>query len=121
MRTDISVPILLSASTLTGTSVENPDGEDLGKLEELMVDLTNGRFAYAVLSFGGILGIGNKLFAIPWDALYVDTENEVIVLDIDKQTLEKAPGFDKDNWPDTSDHAWLVDIYKYYGYPPYWR
>lgn len=121
MRTENKIPTLLSASTLTGTQVENPEGDDLGKIEELMIDLTNGRISYAVLSFGGILGIGDKLFAIPWEALYVDTQKEVIVLDVDKQTLENAPGFDKDNWPDTTDHAWLVDVYTYYGYHPYWR
>jgi sporulation protein YlmC with PRC-barrel domain len=121
MQTDFSIPTLLSASTLNGTKVENPNGDNLGKLEELMVDLSNGRIAYAVLSFGGILGIGDKLFAIPWDALYVDTRNKVIVLDVDKQSLENAPGFDKDNWPDTSDHAWLVNVYNYYGSSPYWK
>jgi sporulation protein YlmC with PRC-barrel domain len=126
MQTDFSTPTLLSTSTLKGTSVENPEGENLGKIEELMVDLINGRIAYAVLSFGGILGIGDKRFAIPWDALYVDTKKEVIVLDIEKQTLENAPAlenapsFDKDDWPDTSNDAWLVDVYNYYGYRPYW-
>jgi sporulation protein YlmC with PRC-barrel domain len=121
MQTNFSVPVLLSASTLNGTNVVNPAGEDLGKIEELMVDLTNGRIAYAVLSFGGFLGVGDKLFAIPWEALYVDTRDEVIILDLSKQTLENAPGFDKDNWPDVTDHAWLVGIYDYYGYRPYWR
>lgn len=84
-----------------------------------MVVLTNGRIAYAVVSSGGILGIGNKLFAIPWDALYVDLENEEIVIDIDIKTLQNAPGFAKDNWPNTDDHKWLFDIYNYYGYRPY--
>lgn len=121
MQSDISNPTLLSASTLNGTAVENPEGDNLGKIEELMVDLTNGRIAYAVLSFGGILGIGNQLYPIPWDMLYVDTEKEVIVLDVDKQTLKNASGFDKDNWPGTGDRDWLVDVYNYYGYRPYWR
>ncbi len=121
MQTDFSIPTLLSASTLNGTPVENLEGEDLGKIEELMVDLTYGRIAYAVLSFGGILGNGDKLFAIPWDALYVDTKKKVIVLDIDRQTLQNAPGVDRDNWPGTDDHNWLVDVYNYYGYRPYWR
>lgn len=120
MQTNLSVPALISASTLKGASVENPEGEILGKVEDLMVGLTNGRIAFAVLSLGGILGIGDKLFAIPWDAFYVDTEDEVVVLDIDKQTLENAPGFDKDHWPSTSDHVWMADIYNYYGYHPYW-
>jgi len=111
---------VLSASTIINTSVENPSGENLGKIEELMIDLNSGRIAYAVVSFGGFLGIGDKLFALPFEALKVDTINEKIILDVDKETLENAPGFDKDNWPDVTEHAWLVDVYSYYGYPPYW-
>jgi len=96
-------------------------GEDLGKLEEIMLDMDGGRVAYAVLSFGGVLGMGNKLFAVPWDALTVDTENKELVLNIDRETLENAPGFDKDNWPGTETGSqWLVDVYDYYGYEPYW-
>jgi sporulation protein YlmC with PRC-barrel domain len=120
MQTNFSIPALISASTLNGASVENPEGEHLGKIEDLMVGLANGRIAFAVLSLVGILGIGDKRFAIPWDAFYVDAEDEVAVLDIDKQTLVNAPGFDKDNWPSTGDHAWLADVYNYYGYRPYW-
>jgi len=113
-------PEVLSASTLIGDNVRNMNGEDLGKLEEIMLDLDEGRASYAVLSFGGFLGVGDKLFAIPWDALSVDTENEEIVLDIQKEQLENAPGFDKDDWPKTTDRDWLVEVYSYYGYDPYW-
>lgn len=76
--------------------------------------------AYAVLSFGGFMGMGNKLFAIPWEALTVDTVNKEIVLNVQKEVLENAPGFDKDNRPQMSDRQWLVDVYSYYGYDPYW-
>jgi sporulation protein YlmC with PRC-barrel domain len=113
-------PEVLSAGTLIGDNVRNNHGEDLGKLEEIMIDLDEGRVAYAVLTFGGFLGVGDKLFAIPWEALTVDTQNEEIVLDIQKEVLEKAPGFDKDNWPKTTDREWLVEVYSYYGYDPYW-
>jgi sporulation protein YlmC with PRC-barrel domain len=113
-------PEVLSAGTLIGDNVRNNNGEDLGRLEEIMIDLDEGRVAYAVLSFGGFLGIGDKLFAIPWEALAVDTQNEEIVLDVPKKVLENAPGFDKDNWPKTTDRAWLVEVYTYYGYDPYW-
>ncbi len=64
---------VLSASTLTGDRVRNAAGEDLGKVEEIMLDVPGGRIAYAVLSFGGMLGIGDKLFAVPWSALRLDT------------------------------------------------
>lgn len=114
-------PEVLSASTLIGDEVRNAMGEKLGKLEEIMLDLDEGRVAYAVLSFGGFLGVGDKLFAIPWEALAVDTENEEIVLDVPKERLENAPGFDKDNWPQTTDRQWLSEVHSYYGYDPYWR
>ena len=116
-------PIALSASTLIGDDVQNSKGEKLGAIEEIMLDLTAGRVLYAVLSFGGFLGIGDKLFAIPWEALTIDTENEIVLFDIDKEVLEDAPGFDKDDWPATApdDDTWLVSVYEYYHYDPYWR
>lgn len=113
-------PEVLSAGTLIGDNVRNMQGEDLGKLEEIMIDLDEGRVAYAVLSFGGFLGMGDKLFAIPWEALSVDTENHELVLNVQRELLENAPGFDKDHWPKTGDRQWLVDVYSYYGYDPYW-
>jgi sporulation protein YlmC with PRC-barrel domain len=116
-----SQPDVMSATTLIGDRVRNLAGEDLGKLEEIMIDMEGGRVAYAVLSFGGVLGMGNKLFAVPWDALNVDTEQHEMVLNVDRETLESAPGFDKDSWPGTEgDNQWLVDVYDYYGYEPYW-
>lgn len=114
-------PEVLSASTLIGDKVRNMDSEDLGTLKEIMIDLSSGRVAYAVLSFGGILGMGDKLFAVPWEALMVDTENKEIILDVPEELLENAPGFDKDNWPGTTDREWLVEIYRYYEYEPYWE
>ena len=120
MKKEMVIPTVLSATTIINTSVENSFDENLGKIEELMVDLESGRIAYAVLSFGGFLGMGDKLFAIPFEALKFDTVNEKIILDVDKEILENAPGFDKDNWPDITEHSWLVDVYNYYGYRPYW-
>lgn len=113
-------PRVLSASTLVGDPVRNSAGENLGKIEEIMLDTAHGKVAYAVLSFGGFLGMGDKLFAIPWQALSVDTDNHCLVLNVDKSVLEKAPGFDKDHWPQVSDPSWGSTIYKYYGYQPYW-
>lgn len=113
-------PLALSARTLIGTEVQNRQGEKLGKLEEIMIDIYSGRVAYAVLSFGGILGVGNKLFAIPWQSLDVDTENQKIVMDAHKELLERAPGFDKDNWPKTPNGQWYHDMYRFYNQEPYW-
>lgn len=111
----------MSAGTLTGDRVVNRQGEHLGKLEEIMLDLNSGCVAYVVLSFGGVMGIGDKFFAIPWAALTVDLENKQIVMDITQERLKNAPGFDKDNWPKTPDREWLGEVYGYYGYNPYWE
>jgi sporulation protein YlmC with PRC-barrel domain len=116
-------PRVLSATTMLGDKVRNLAGDTLGDVKELMIDLDTGRIAYAVLSFGGFLGMGDKLFAIPWEALTLDTDEHAFILDVDTETLENAPGFDKDNWPDNAmyEAGWLLDVYDYYGYAPYWR
>jgi sporulation protein YlmC with PRC-barrel domain len=106
---------VMSASTLTGDKVVNPDGETLGKIDEIMIDTISGRVAYAVLSFGGFLGAGDKLFAIPWDQLSLDEDNKQFVLDMNTEKLKQAPGFDKNNWPDMADTDWSSRIYSYYG------
>lgn len=111
---------VLSAGSIIGDPVRNTRGEDLGEIKELMVDLSEGRIAYAVLSFGGILGIGDKLFAIPWQAFSVSQEEKALVLDVEKEKMENAPGFDKNNWPDMADVSWGKGIHSYYGYDPYW-
>jgi len=117
------MPQALSASTMIGDDVRNPEGEELGQIEELMIDVTTGRIAYAVLSFGGFLCIGEKLFAVPWEALYLDLDEKVFVMDVDEETLEEAPDFDKDDWPATvsRDDAWLVTVYEFYELEPYWE
>ena len=112
---------VLAASTLEGDSVRNAAGENLGKVDEIMIDIPSGRVSYVVLSFGGVLGLGNKLFAIPWSAVRVDEDEKCLVLNVDKRTLENAPGFDKDNWPDMANTTWGAEIYRYYGASPYWE
>ncbi|HWQ49919.1 MAG TPA: PRC-barrel domain-containing protein [Methanosarcina sp.] len=109
----------LSASTLKGDKVVNRAGDDLGQIEDFMIDLENGRIAYAVLSFGGFLGMGDKLFAIPWQALKLRLHEHAFILDVNKEVLEKAEGFDKDKWPLTCEE--LSRLYTYYGYQPYWQ
>jgi hypothetical protein len=111
----------LSATTIIGDPVHNAMDENLGKIEDLMIDLTNGRIAYAVLSFGGFLGMGNKLFAVPFRAMTVDTEKHAFVLDVPKDRLKNAPGFDKDNWPDVSDMGYRTQIYNFYNVPKDWE
>lgn len=113
--------VSLAATKIIGCRVDNSAGEHLGKIEDLSIDLKQGRIAYAVLSFGGFLGIGDKLFALPWNALQLSAQSERFVLDVDKHALEAAPGFDKDNWPDMGDPVWGSEIHRYYGQQPYWE
>jgi sporulation protein YlmC with PRC-barrel domain len=111
---------VLSASTLKGDEVVDRQGEALGKIEEIMIDIPNGRVAYAVLSFGGFLGMGNKLFAVPWSSLQLDSANHRFVLDVGREQLENAPGFDKDNWPDFTERSWGEAIHSHYRSSPNW-
>jgi sporulation protein YlmC with PRC-barrel domain len=113
-------PRIMAADTLEGNSVTNPQGEDLGNIEHIMIDVPSGRVAYAVLSFGGVLGIGDKLFAIPWSALQLDTDNKCFVLSTPKEKLKQAQGFDQDHWPSMADQGWATDLHKFYDAQPYW-
>lgn len=114
-------PQVMSADTLIGDNVVNNLGDDLGEIKDIMLDVASGRIAYAVLSFGGFLGMGEKLFSIPWTAMKLDPENKRFVLNMDKERLKNAPGFDKDNWPSMADATWATDIHSYYGTRPYWE
>src|SRR5512144_3217420 len=103
-------PEVMDAATLIGDAVVNNGGDDLGKIEAIMLDVTTGRIAYAVLSFGGFLGMGSKLFAIPCSALTLDTDQKCFVLGIARERLESAPGFDKNHWPAMADPTWATDL-----------
>lgn len=91
------------ASKITGAKVKNTTGDSLGDIKDLVIDPSNGQVVYAVVSFGGVMGMGNKLFAIPWRALHWSSPKDYYVLDLDKETLKKAPGFDKKHWPENSE------------------
>jgi sporulation protein YlmC with PRC-barrel domain len=111
----------VKASSIIGTDVVNPKGDNLGDVKEVVIDPHTGRVAYAVVSFGGFLSMGEKLFAIPFSALDYDAEKNEYVLDVSKERLEAAPGFDADHWPTMSDEKWNRDVYKYYQRSPYWE
>jgi sporulation protein YlmC with PRC-barrel domain len=113
-------PKIMAADTLEADDLVNTAGDKLGELEHIMIDVPAGRVAYAVLSFGGFLGMGDKLFAIPWRALQIDPPNHRFILDVDKETLESAPGFDKDHWPSMADEQWAREIHTHYKANPYW-
>ncbi|MES2935773.1 MAG: PRC-barrel domain-containing protein [Pseudomonadota bacterium] len=110
-------PELMGANTLIGNSVRNLQDEDLGDIKEIMLDTRTGEVAYAVMSLGGVFTIGEKLFAIPWSALTLDTANHGFILDIDKERMENAPGFDTDDWPDMADQTWANHVHTYYRGP----
>jgi sporulation protein YlmC with PRC-barrel domain len=108
-------PRLMGADTLIGEDVYNHQDEDLGDIKEIMLDMQTGQIAYAVLSFGGLLGMGDKLFAVPWQSLQLDTSNKRFILDCSKEKLENAPGFDKDRWPDMASAEFSNQIHSFYG------
>ncbi len=84
-----------------------------------MVDPLSGRIVYAILSFGGLLGNGSKLYAVPWIALRLDTDQRVFFLDMEREQLEAAPKFDEENWPDFADPDWTERIHRHYGLRPH--
>jgi sporulation protein YlmC with PRC-barrel domain len=106
---------VLKASELIGMSVQGTDGKKLGDIKDLVIDPEEGGVEYAVLEFGGFAGIGDKYFAVPWDALQLDQSNKKLLLDVHKRELKDAPGFDKNNWPDLNLDQGL--IYEFYEVP----
>ncbi|MGB3546187.1 MAG: PRC-barrel domain-containing protein [Saprospiraceae bacterium] len=111
----------LSSTSIVGTKVNNKEGKHLGDIKDLMINTNTGEITYAVLSFGGFLGMGDKLFAIPFEAFEVNRENETFMLNITKEKLDNAPGFNKDNWPSNPSNEFLDSIYTHYGYTPSWN
>ena len=108
-------PELMGADTLIGNDVYNHKEERLGDIKEIMLDIGSGSVAYAVLSFGGFLGMADKLFAVPWSALVLDTRNKRFLLNVERERLRDAPGFDKDDWPNMKDEVWASKVRSYYG------
>ena len=113
--TDGPGPYIMAADSLTGEKVVSETGTTLGEITHIMLDVGKGTIAYAVLSFGGFLGIHDKLFAVPWGSLALDVENKWFVLNIEKRLLRDAPGFDKKHWPSMADAKWAQEVHSYYG------
>ncbi|MFZ6846480.1 PRC-barrel domain-containing protein [Undibacterium sp. RuTC16W] len=110
-------PELMGANTLIGNHVHNPQEEHLGEIKEIMLNMRTGQIAYAVLASGGLFSIGEKLFAVPWSALKLDTANKRFVLNIKKERFENAPGFNSDQWPDMADSNWAETVRTFYDTP----
>ena len=113
----------IKASSMIGTDVVNLKGDSLGDVKEVVIDPLTGRVAYAVIAFGGFLGVGEKLFAIAFSAFVYNVEKNEYVLDISKEQLEAAPGFDAESWPCRAEEKWSREVYKYTERMPYqdWR
>ncbi|WP_322057334.1 PRC-barrel domain-containing protein [Paraburkholderia sp. J63] len=114
-------PYVMAASTLDGDRVYSSDNEEVGKIKEIMLEVESGRVVYAVMSSGGFLGIGDKLLALPWAALTLDTSRKCFVLNVTAERVKDAPGFDKDQWPAMADLQWGTAVHQYYGTPGYWE
>jgi sporulation protein YlmC with PRC-barrel domain len=97
----------LACRSLSGNKVLNRAGEEIGQVEEIMIDLPSGQIAYVAMSFGGLLRMGTKFFAVPWKVLTVDEDRQCFLMDIDKETLDGIPGFDPANWPDEPAVGWI--------------
>ena len=102
---DVNVNLkFLTASTIIGDKVLNNEDEDMGSIHDIMLDIRSGKIEYYVIEFGGFLGMGEKFFAIPFHLLTVDPEHKVFRFNEKRETLKKAPGFDKNHWPETNEH-----------------
>lgn len=108
-------------STVLNGRVLNLAGDDLGKVEDLMLNPVNGRIVWAILSFGGFLGIGDKRFPVPWKALRVDLSKKEIILDIDRAALDRAPNFDKENWANLADPEFGREVHEHYDKTQHWE
>lgn len=104
----------LTSTSIIGDRVQNHEGEDLGHIDNLMINVNDGRIEYVVIEFGSFLGVGGKLFAVPFSELRLDAERQLFVLNRTKEYLKTCPGFNKDHWPDTNDHSYYTDVNDYW-------
>ena len=112
---------VVPAEQIKGMDIMNPEGEDLGKIDEFFIDLEYGRLSYAAVSLGGgFPGMKGKLHAVPWQAFSWTPQGKRLVLNVDKQALKDSPGFDKDDYPDLGDRRWLGSVFNYFRQTPYW-
>jgi sporulation protein YlmC with PRC-barrel domain len=113
----VVVQSVFRLSTIDGMPVRNSKGDDLGKIEDLVIELNSGDVRYAAVSFGGFASIGDKLFAVPWKklAFKYGEEDSFFILDTTEQQLKRAPGFDQNKWPDVADPAWAKEVDAFYG------
>ena len=111
---------LIASDKVQGTSVYNAEGETLGAIHDVMIDKLSGKVAYAIMSFGGLLGMGNQYHPLPWSVLKYNTNLGGYVVHLDKRQLEGGPAYDVDEEPAWGDRAYESKIHDYYGVGPYW-
>jgi PRC-barrel domain len=114
-------PRLLPAGKARGIKVINQQDETLGEIDDVVFDVQGGSVAYAAMASGGFLGLGERLFAVPWTALAYDASRQCFVLNAQKESFEHAPGFDKDRWPSDAGAEWHEQVHRHYGRSPYWQ
>ncbi|HEX4112931.1 MAG TPA: PRC-barrel domain-containing protein [Stellaceae bacterium] len=111
---------LISSDKVGGTSVENTKGENLGHIRDVMIDKISGQVAYAVLKYGSVLGMGGKLFALPWDQLKYDTGRGAYIVNVPEDRLRGAPSFEESSQPNWSDPGWNRSVHDYYASGANW-
>ena len=111
---------LISADKVEGTAVYDRAGEKLGTIDKIMIDKISGKVPYAVMSFGGFLGMGESYHPLPWNVLDYDTNKGGYVVDLDPDLLKGAPTLGRDETVDWRDEAWNRRLHDYYGVTPYW-
>lgn len=117
----VQYPRFLSATTVMGNQVINLGRDELGTITDIIFDVPLSQISYAIISYGGFLGIGEKLFAVPWRAMVLDPEQRAFILNISREIFENSAGIDKNNWPDFSDRVWGEQLHQFYGVLPYWE
>jgi hypothetical protein len=108
----------LDTVSLNGDCVRDGQGEEIGRIEGVMLDANRDRIMYAVLSLGGSLRGDSRLFAVPWSVLRLNRDEACVVLDVSRERLKAAPGFGRDSWPSIMDQGWRDEVDAYYGVGP---
>lgn len=112
---------MVPVSRLIQYEVINSRNEDMGQVQNIILDVAEGKIAFVVVAFGGILGISDKWFALPWEIVKWSPLNKKFVINMPREVLKNAPGLDKDKWPEEINISWLRSCYNHYGCTPYWE
>lgn len=104
---------LLASTSIVGDKIVNKTGENIGKIKDIMINIKEGKIQYIIIEFGGFIGLGEKLFAVPFPALKLNAKEQNFILDVEKTFLETAPGFNPEHWPETNSH--YFDVTSHWG------